>query len=71
MSKSDSELALSIVAKRFNILPPLTEQDVENKIDEIEKRTIRNMPAKARQQAQGMTQEEIMDKFYSKGNKVD
>lgn len=71
MSKSDSELALSIVAKRFNILPPLTEQDVENKIDEIEKRAIRNMPAKARQQAQGMTQEEIMDKFYSKGNKVD
>ncbi len=71
MSKSDSELALSVVAKRFKILPPLTEQDVENKIDEIEKRAIRNMPAKARQQAQGMTQEEIMDKFYSKGNKVD
>lgn len=71
MSKSDSELALSIVAKRFNILPPLTEQDVESKIDEIEKRAIRNMPAKARQQTKGMTQEEIMDKFYSKGNKVD
>jgi hypothetical protein len=71
MSKSDSELALSIVAKRFNILPPLTEQDVENKIDEIEKRAIRNMPEKARQQTKGMTQEEIMDKFYSKGNKVD
>lgn len=71
MSKSDSELALSVVAKRFNILPPLTERDIENKIDEIEKRAIRNMPAKARQQAQGMTQEEIIDKFYSKGNKVD
>lgn len=71
MSKSDSELALSIVAKRFNILPSITIQDVKNKIDEIEKRAINNLPAKSRRQAKMMTQEEVMDKFYSKGNKVD
>jgi hypothetical protein len=71
MSKSDSEIALGIVAKRFNILPPLTEKDVMDKIDEIEKRAIKNLPAKTRREIDGMSQEEIMEKFYSRGDKLD
>lgn len=71
MSNSDSDKALAVVAKKFNILPPLTASDVENKIDEIEKRAIRNMPAQTRELAKGLSQEEIMERFYSRGNKVD
>lgn len=68
---NDAEKALAIVAKTKKILPPVTYEQSLEKIDEIKKRMIRNLPYKARKQCEGLSQEEVMDKFYSRGNKVD
>lgn len=68
---NDSEKAIEAVKKRFNILPPVTKEEAIAKRDEIEKRAIRNMPAKTKEQCEGLNQEEIMERFYSRGNKRD
>ena len=63
---TDSEKALEAVKKKFNILPPITPDDVESKLSEIDERVRRNAPAKAK-----MSEQEAQDRFYSRGNKRD
>jgi len=69
--KSDSLKALEIIKGKFNILPPLTTEEVESKIEEVEWRMIKNLPQKLKQESAGLSQEEIMERLYSRGNKVD
>ena len=67
----DSLKALEIIKGKFNILPPLTAEDVESKIEEVEQRMVKNLPQKLKQESTGLSQEEMMERFYSRGNKVD
>ena len=68
---SDSLKALEIIKGKFNILSPLTAEDVESKIEEVEQRMVKNLPQKLKQESTGLSQEEMMERFYSRGNKVD
>ena len=68
---NDSLKALEIIKGKFNILAPLTTKEVESKIEEVEQRMVKNLPQKLKQESTGLSQEEMMQRFYSRGNKVD
>ena len=63
-----TQLAAELAAKGLNLLPPLTDEQRLAKHNEVLARSYRNAPKQVRD---AMTEAEVIERFYSRGNKVD
>lgn len=65
---TQQQITAILAAKGITILPPLTDEQRLAKHNEVLARSYRNAPKQVRD---AMTEAEVIERFYAKGNKFD